>query len=306
MRGLAWALGGVAFGLGIGLGARRTRSSAAAIDSLEHEFHAAYDRLRTDNARAAPVLILFQGSLVLMHGAERREFLASHPATRVIQAAAHAPVGIFAVLHELAPDAQLGPAAQLRLGELRAACARAGAALESLEAHAREAVERVLLRSREFVADALTGGRADPHALARFARESGPELLALVEHATRLELTALDAAATQALSSLSRAALRELEVVVAGAHQARARSLGLQYFQKRFGEAPGEERRVSYAEAAGDLEQARSLVGTRRLDRAIAGSFFGDPKRLQRDVLGDAAQRALDVLELEALAAQPE
>jgi hypothetical protein len=40
------------------------------------------------------------------------------------------------------------------------------------------------------------------------------------------------------------------------------------------------------------------LVGTRRLDRAIASAFFGDPKRLQRDVLGDAAKSALERIAL--------
>jgi hypothetical protein len=104
----------------------------------------------------------------------------------------------------------------------------------------------------------------------------------------------------EALACLDEAMLPELEIVVAGAHQARARSLGMQYCQKRFGEAPGEERRVAYAESAQDVDQARSLVGTRRLDRAIAGAFFGDPKRLQRDVLGDSAKSALQRIELQA------
>ena len=75
-------------------------------------------------------------------------------------------------------------------------------------------------------------------------------------------------------------------------HQARARSLGMQYFQKRLGEPPGAEERVSYAEGVADAEEALALVGTRRADRAIASAFFGDPHRLQRDVLGDAVRRA--------------
>jgi hypothetical protein len=42
------------------------------------------------------------------------------------------------------------------------------------------------------------------------------------------------------------------------------------------------------------VAQACELVGTRRLDRMVAQAFFQDPKRLQRDVLGDAAMRQLD------------
>ncbi|HEU4535405.1 MAG TPA: hypothetical protein VFS00_14855, partial [Polyangiaceae bacterium] len=72
-----------------------------------------------------------------------------------------------------------------------------------------------------------------------------------------------------------------------------ARSLAMQYFQKLLGEAPGEERHVTYAEGVSDEAGALALAGTRRLDRAIAGAFFGEPRRLQRDVLGDAARERL-------------
>jgi len=37
-------------------------------------------------------------------------------------------------------------------------------------------------------------------------------------------------------------------------------------------------------------------VGRLRVDRAIARAFFGDSRRLQRDILGDAAQRLLQQL----------
>jgi hypothetical protein len=119
-------------------------------------------------------------------------------------------------------------------------------------------------------------------------------LLQLTEEATRLELAALDRAANEALSDLASDEQQRLEIVVAGAHQARARSLPLQYFQRRLGEEPGEERRIAYAEVATSPEEALTLVGTRQLDRTLAKAFFGDEKRLQRDVLGDAATRLLE------------
>ena len=84
-----------------------------------------------------------------------------------------------------------------------------------------------------------------------------------------------------------------LHVVVAGAHQARTRSLGMLYFRKRLAEPEGAERRVLYAESATTPEAARALVGTFLLDRELAEAFFGDAARLQRDVLGDAAAEKL-------------
>jgi hypothetical protein len=302
VSGFFWALGGLACGVGLGAAVRNARARARPHEALEANFHAAYGRTRANSARVGPVLVLIDGTLVLMHGSERLELAASDPATRILQAAAHAPIGIFAVLCELSPRTPLGPAAVMRLSELRTASLHAREALGPFEAAVRSDLEDVLERSRRFIEAQLQHGAADAQALASFAREIGPRLLVLIDHATQLELKALHAAAENALARLDADALRELEVVVAGAHQARARSLGMQYFTKRFGEAPGEERRIAYAESAQDVEAARALVGTRRLDRAIARAFFGDPKRLQRDVLGDAAKSALEHIELPTVA----
>jgi hypothetical protein len=298
MKRVAWMLSGLG-GLALIAGFSRRRRSNA--ETLEQQFHASYDRMRTQRAHQTPVLVLFQDSLILLHGARSVEWSASAPLTHIIQAAAHAPVGVFAVLHELPAGAPLGPLQLVRLTQLHRACDADGE-LARLEPATRRDVEEVLERSRRFIDVTLADGRARPDALAQFAREVGPLLLSLIDHATQLALDALHTATEAALAQLDAAQRRELEVIVTGVHQARTRSFAMQYFQKRFAEAPGEERRVAYAEGASDPEEARSLVGTRRLDRAIASAFFGDEKRMQRDLLGDAAQHALSHRELTKIA----
>ena len=67
----------------------------------------------------------------------------------------------------------------------------------------------------------------------------------------------------------------------------------MQYFRKRFAEPSGVETHVTYAEGVRDERAALALVATQRLDRSVALAFFGDEKRLQRDILGDAAERQL-------------
>lgn len=300
-RVLGRALGIVVVGIEAGVSKMRARVLASRSEELDSKFHEAYDERRAEKAHAAPVLVLHGDNLVLLQGSKQREFTASHPRTRIIQAAAHAPVGIFATLHEQPPFQPLTAAARGRLAALRSACAHAHDALDELQGKTREDVRQALERSQEFIDAQLARERVDLTALNKFSREIGPLLLALIDHATKLELEALHAAADDALNTLESDQLRDLEVVVIGAHQARARSLGMQYFQKRFGESAGEERRVAYAESAADIEEARTLVGTRRLDRVIARAFFGDPKRLQRDVLGDAAKAALDHIELKRI-----
>jgi hypothetical protein len=129
-----------------------------------------------------------------------------------------------------------------------------------------------------------------------FARDVGPLLLRLTEHATRVQLAGLDACAKQALSDLTPEDRETLQVVVLGDHQARVRSLAMQYFQKVLGEQPGEDRRVAFGESIETEEEALVLIGKRRLDFAIAKAFFGDERRLQRDILGDAAKKLLGEL----------
>jgi len=72
----------------------------------------------------------------------------------------------------------------------------------------------------------------------------------------------------------------------------------MQYFRKRLEEPEGAEDRVAYAEGVETADQAFALVGTRRMDARIAEAFFGDAKRLQRDVLGDAVKELLAKTEL--------
>jgi hypothetical protein len=62
----------------------------------------------------------------------------------------------------------------------------------------------------------------------------------------------------------------------------------MQYFLRRL-----HEDRVTYAEGVDNEQGALALVGIRRLDSTLASAFFDDPKRMQRDLLGDSAEQRL-------------
>jgi hypothetical protein len=289
------ALAGSAFGAVVGA---RLLSAARRSPLLEsdEQFHHAYGLRRTAATREGPVLVLLSDALYLFARGSTLTVSATDPVTHVIKAVAHMPVGLFTTLQARADeDAELDETRARGLSRIRCE----PQALLGLDASERRDVEQLVGACQAFAARVLSQRRCSSAELARFAAEQGPTLLRLTEYATRRELDALHAATERALSALDDAGRRSLEVVVAGVHHARARSLGLQYFLKRFGEAPGEERRVTFAEAATDPEQARELIGTRRLDRAIASAFFGDARRLQRDVLGDAAAKQLGRTELD-------
>jgi hypothetical protein len=271
------------------------------VRAVNDQFHGAYARLRTNEAQAAPILVVLGDSLHLLSGHEHSEFVFKADTTAQIKSAAHAPVGIFVALAPESDATTLHAGARQRLAGMRAALEQAVVDvvdIAGLDRASRADVEMVLRDCVAFIDQTLSTGSSNRSALSDFAARMGPLLLRLTEHGTRMDFNALHTAVEAALGKLSERERGRLEVVVAGAHQARARNLAMQYFQKRFGEAPGEERRLTFAEAVGDVKQACELVGTRRLDRTIASAFFGDAKRLQRDVQGDAASRLVEQSEL--------
>jgi hypothetical protein len=268
-------------------------------ERVNDDFHRAYDAARGDAEVDAPVLVLLEDVLIVFRGSDRRDHPITPPVFHVIKSVAHAPIALYAALYR-AGEHPFDRATERCLRSLEDNVVRALASLDddvgdgALRVELRELLERSLA----FAEHALENGHVAGEALERFAREAGPRLARLIDHATRVQLAALHDGVEEVLASMSEAERRGLHVVVAGDHQARARSYGVQYFRKRLGETDGVEDRVVYGEGVEDADEALALVGRRRLDRAVAKAFFGDAKRLQRDVLGDAAARRLDALDL--------
>jgi hypothetical protein len=257
------------------------------LDPINDAFHEDYARVRDASVLDQPVLVLLGDELTLVRAeGERRVFVVTPRVYHALKSIAHLPVAVFAAVQ--------------RNGDAVRALAR----LEALTNAARErlvsdvpgaAAQAECLAVLDETA-AFIAARGDLHG---YARAMGPRMLALGDRATREQLAALHARFGEVLDSLDPAERRSLHVVVAGVHQARARSLAMQYFQRRLAEPPGVERRVTYAEAVETVDAALALVGTQRLDRQMARAFFGDENRLQRDILGDAAKRILDAADLD-------
>ena len=315
--------------LGAGLGAvalmalalRRRRRAAAAqvasagpsLDAVNQRFHQAYDEARQGEQRSDPVLVVLADSLILVQAHHRHEERVTPSLFHVIKSVAHAPIALFSMAHQSmahqAGRARASASSTRRLAPLRARCADALRSLEkqrgeeALLANLRHILQRTIAAIDDLVARALADGAGtiDGAALDRFARELGPALLRSTADATRLQLAALDQHARSMLARLDSDERRRLHVVVTGDHQARVRSLAMQYFKKLFDEPAALERRVTYGEGVSTVDEALALVGTRRLDRAIAEVFFADSDRLQRDILGDAAHELLQTTELARL-----
>ncbi|MDB4975304.1 MAG: hypothetical protein JWN48_3645 [Myxococcaceae bacterium] len=264
------------------------------LDTINDQFHDSYHETRSETAREAPVFVVLADELVVFQREQRTAYSFSPRAFHVIKSVTHAPLAIFATLQRL-EGSELDRDARKKLdaqhARFTAALSRIERDASALTAQTRADLRTVLQTCVDYLDRAP--GSSTAASLAAFARPLGDVLLRLADDATQLQLDALHAHAEQALSALSARELAGLQVVVAGDHQARARSLAMQYFQQRLREPEHTEQRVTYAEGVSDEEGALALVGTRRLDRALAGAFFGDEKRLQRDILGDSAHARL-------------
>lgn len=292
----------------------KNNTSADSFEELNEVFHDKYTGARRHADRDEPVLVVLADTLTLFRHNEVNEQPFTPQTFHVIKAVAHAPIALFAALHSQ-QDNELSQVLRNHLLALREHLTRSEASLQkiALESTAGARLHMILERSRAFLDHIIETSRTSSASLATFARSLGSVLLDSTNDATGIQLCELHTCASELLAPLSPEEWSHLEVIIAGNHQARARSLPLQYFAKLLGEPLGAECRIAYAEAISNAQDALALAGTRRLDRAIADAFFADPKRLQRDVLGDAAHARLrDIVlkstgcELNASPAKPE
>jgi hypothetical protein len=270
---------------------------------VNQRFHDAYDRAREDVVAARPLVIVLQDALILRRGdgRDRIEVVVTPPLFHVVKAVAHAPLAIFGLLHARAPGPIDDHETRHALARLQQSFAKSATALTDAGDGVAVRLRAILARCQAFVQPLEAGGAHDPAQLVTFARALGPVLLEATHDATRLQLAAFSRVTQALLARLDTHERQTFEVVVAGVHQARARSLAMQFFGKLLHEPPDVERRLVYAENVTDEAQAVALMATRQLDRALAGAFFGHPERLQRDILGDAVQEQLATLKLPPL-----
>jgi hypothetical protein len=288
-------------GAGPGPGGQSARPQPPAADPLirlNAEFRRDYARARAAMlAAAGPVIVVDGDRLVLRRGKERTAVEAVPAVYDRLKAVAHAPLAAYLLLaggEQGFDDERLDDFRRLR--DRTAAVARVlgeyGFSPTQLERQKKllqetDAVLAAALQQRRFVAERRTA----------FARHMAPLVLANVTDAARAQIDGYQAQVTRWRRQMSAEEWARLRVVVIGSPMPRRANVAVQYFARLLGEA-GEGKRIVYAES---LDEARglNLLGTHLLDRKIATDFFDDPRRMDRDLLGDAAAEYLRTLKLE-------
>jgi len=294
-RGLAAVA--IAFSLAAcaGTGPGTPAPSKEPLVALNDTFRATYRDLRKWRIDTLdPVIVVQFDDLHLIRKGQTRTERFTPPIYHEYKAIAHIPLALYAKLARIPEQ----PFDKAMLEWLTAYMKQVQAAAASLDGRPGWTPAQLALH-KKIAAESLAfmekiGAQEQYHEeqLTAYTRAMRPLVLASADAAAKAQLDGL-----HALVNKWRAELgphwSHVDVVVLGPKQPRPGNVQYEYFRRAMG--PGAEgRRLWYAEGIFDKDGGMTLLGTILVDRGASITFFNDPKRLERDLLADAARRHLD------------
>jgi hypothetical protein len=243
-----------------------------------------------------PIVIIVSGDDLILRKNGKRVVATVIPREyHALKCIAHSMLGLFTHLaHE--PGKPLDEERIKTLKEYRDLLVAAGPAARTcgFDADTLARQERIIARGLAFIDAVLKDGQVSADDLAKYCRASRPDVLANAAAAARAQLVATHRQVMAWKKDMTAEEWSALTVIVQGMQTPRAENAAVQYFARLFGETNGEGRRIVYAEALWDEEQAMNLLGTLRLDGKLSIAVFGDPFRMYRDLLADVARPIID------------
>lgn len=257
---------------------------------LNQAFHAAYASARAAALeRQGPVVVVSGDELLLYRNHAQVARAVVRPARyHLLKVACHVPLAIL-----LEGPGSLDPARRAFLEEIRRNLGSAKAGLERADAGEARRQEPLLGASIRMLDAALAKGAIGPEDLDAFAKAVREPVEANLREAAGIELACLDRVVGVWKAQLRPGEWEALRVLVIGSHMAREGEVSWQYFARLLGE-DREGDRLVFAEEKWDPEAAMALLASHRVDRGLGAVLFGDPWRLHRDVMADAAKKWLD------------
>jgi hypothetical protein len=179
--------------------------------------------------------------------------------------------------------------------QIREAQAIANSAPPSLTiTSAAKAPAELLCRARSLVDSVLEEGVVNFERLHEDVRALASHALETAQLAVCIELEQLHALLVGWRNNLGEARWAGLYVVICGAHQPRYREATCQYFSQLLHQPEGygaeREDRLVYGEGLCDINTALDLLARHIVDQRASNLLFGDRRRLQEDLLADAAR----------------
>jgi hypothetical protein len=266
-----------------------------ALGALNDTFRASYRELRDWRTGSLdPIIIVQFDQLHLVRNGKVTTETFTPPVYHDYKAISHIPLALYMKLarHVGRPfDKAMLEWLTMYLKQIQAAAAslegRPGWTAETLRLH-----KQIAMASEKFIEKIGGAEEVSDQGLTDYTRAMRPLVLASADAAAKVQLEGLHALVTKWRGELG-ARWTHVDVVVLGPKQPRQGNLQYAYFKRAMG--PGAEgRRLWYAEGIFDKDGGLNLLGTILIDRGASIAFFADPVRLERDLLGDAAQRHIN------------
>jgi hypothetical protein len=269
--------------------------------AINVSFHVTYTRLveqvLAQLGDSVPVVVVIgDDATILCDGREQREQVI--PARyHELKALAHLAFGVQLTLMANGRG-QLTELTANELHEKRTQIRDAHAAANSaystpMVTNMLEAPAELLCRARSLVDKVLQEGVVDFERLHEQIRELASHALETAQLAVGIELEQLHALLTRWRNNLGEPRWAGLYVVICGSHQPRYREATCQYFGQLLhqpeGYAAEREDRLVYGEGLCDVNAALDLLARHIVDQRASNLLFADRRRLQEDLLADAA-----------------
>jgi hypothetical protein len=245
-------------------------------------------------AKLGPVIVVEMDKLILLHEGKRSDTTVIPPIYHRLKSISHVPLALYVALAPFGdapiPDDHL---TGLRTFSLRVAEVSASMEQSGLTPAQIDRSRSLLRRCTAFLDGILKAGRYEPGELKALTKEAGPIVLINAADAARAQIDAYHAQVSAWRRQMPDEQWAKLRVVIIGPQMPRKHNVAVQYFAKLMG-LPGESRRLVYAEELSGEQQALNLLATHRIDSELSEAFFGDPERMEIDLLGNAAAVYLD------------
>jgi len=268
-------------------------------------FHEAYTRLveqvLLELGESVPVIVLIgDNAMLLCDGNEQREQVIP-AAYHELKALAHLAFGVQLTLMangtgrltELTASELHQKRTQIREAQVAANAPGASAPSSPSTTIAPKGPAELLCRAHTLVDRVLAQGVVDFERLREHVRALASHALETVQLAVCIELEQLHAVVGRWRNQLGEARWTATYVVICGAHQPRYREATCQYFGRLLHEPESycaeREDRLVYGEDLADIDAAMDLLARHIVDQRASNLLFGDRRRLQEDLLADAA-----------------
>lgn len=250
-------------------------------------------------ARAGPIVLWDGEELTFRYGTYRKVTQVTPPIYHDLKSIAHLPMGVYALLVPEG-DGKLTDKKTFAINQFLSTLKLARKAIKNRQLSKEQLIrqEKIIAGCEGVLNDVLKNKTIDTKAIVKSLSEQRPLLYANVNEAAKAQIDWLHHFMMNWKGKLTAAAWDRMIVIVQGSQMPRKDHLAVQYFSKLLKEK-GEGKRIIYAEMLFDETKAVNLLGTKLMDTRVGADLFGDPLRMHRDLLGDAAKAYLSKMRLE-------